>query len=303
MSTSRRGPGPAQGGRGAVDRGGEDRAEGLPDADHAGAQQQRRLVHMAPGARLEAGRVGRRPTAGLAAGQQRLAVVRGQDGGQLEVELGDLAAVVDGGRDAESPRSTATVGPVTTAPPQRRRTLITGRRITGRGITGCRTRSAPTGRIGVSGSRHASCTSVSPCRRVTSTARPGGRGPGPRRADERPLVATAVPDQPRRRELAQPGEHRLEHRPRGAARAPRDDEVQPDVLGLGEQVDQRSERVARGRGDEVVVVDEQEHLGPGPPGAGAQLLRGDVGPGQPLAAARPPGRSPPRSGPRPRRCS
>jgi hypothetical protein len=62
--------------------------------------------------------------------------------------------------------------------------------------------------------------------------------------------------------------------------------VQPDVLGLGEQVDQRGERVARCGGDEVVVVDEQEDLRPGPPAAGPQLLGGDVGAGQPPAQRR-----------------
>ena len=73
---------------------------------------------------------------------------------------------------------------------------------------------------------------------------------------------------------------------RGATAPARDDQVQADVPGLREQRLQRGDRRARRCRDQVVVVDHDEHLGPAPPRAPAQLVGGDAGPGQPGAQVR-----------------
>ena len=81
-------------------------------------------------------------------------------------------------------------------------------------------------------------------------------------------------------------DHRLVERPRRAAGAPREREVQPDVAGLGQQRQQRLHRRALLGGDQVVVVDHDEHLGAGPPRPVAQLVGRDVGAGERLLEVR-----------------
>ncbi|HEY1176616.1 MAG TPA: hypothetical protein VGF17_10700, partial [Phytomonospora sp.] len=60
------------------------------------------------------------------------------------------------------------------------------------------------------------------------------------------------------------------------------DQVQTDVAGLREQLQEPVHGVGRTARDQVVVVDEDEHLRARPPAAGAQLIGGDVGSGQAL---------------------
>src|SRR5690625_100335 len=79
-------------------------------------------------------------------------------------------------------------------------------------------------------------------------------------------------------EVRDPGEERVV-RAGGAGGAAGQDDVQADVPGLGEQRLQHGERVARARGDELVVVDDDERLRTAPPRPLAQLLGGDVGAG------------------------
>lgn len=58
--------------------------------------------------------------------------------------------------------------------------------------------------------------------------------------------------------------------------------MQADVAALRKVVQERGERVrVSGGGDEVVMVDEDEQLGPSPPTAGAQLIGGHIRAGQP----------------------
>ena len=135
-------------------------------------------------------------------------------------------------------------------------------------------------------------------------ARPGGSGLRPDGADQRALVRAAVHHQPRGGELPQPAEQRVEQRPARPAAAPGDDHVQPDVLGLRQELHERQQRVDRRAtrgGDEVVVVDEHDDLRAAPPAALAQLPRPD-GPARAAApAATPRCRGPPP--PRRRPCS
>ena len=118
-----------------------------------------------------------------------------------------------------------------------------------------------------------------------ATAAGGGRG-GAQVAEQRALVGAAGEHQAGHGQVAQRLDHRLVERARGAARAPRDGHVQADVAGLREQRLQRRDRRALLGGDQVVVVDEHEDLGAGPPRAAAQLLGGDVGAGDAVLEVR-----------------
>src|SRR4051794_31519322 len=79
-------------------------------------------------------------------------------------------------------------------------------------------------------------------------------------AEEHTLVAVAGHDQTRRGQLPEALDDRFEQRPGGAAAAPCDDEVQADVAGLWQELEQRQQRIRRTARDEVVVVDQHETL-------------------------------------------
>ena len=99
-----------------------------------------------------------------------------------------------------------------------------------------------------------------PSRRVTSQPAAGRRGPGGRCRRSGPSSAVAGHHEAGRAEFAQPLEDRLVQGPAGAAGAAGDDQVQADVAGLGQVLEQRQQRVARPGGHQVVVVDEDEAL-------------------------------------------
>ncbi len=64
-----------------------------------------------------------------------------------------------------------------------------------------------------------------------------------------------------------------------AAGATGDDQVEAEVSGVGQVVDQGVQGVAAGGGDQVVVVHEDVDFGAAPPGAVAELLGVTSGPG------------------------
>ena len=116
-----------------------------------------------------------------------------------------------------------------------------------------------------------------------------GQRPGSDGSEQHPLVRAAVHHQTGDRELPQPAEQRVEQRACRSAAAPGEDHVQPDVLGLRQELDERQQRVGRAparRGDEVVVVDEHDDLGAAPPAPRAQLARADIGAREPGAQRR-----------------
>src|SRR5947209_7078754 len=87
-------------------------------------------------------------------------------------------------------------------------------------------------------------------------------------AQELALFARTGQQQPRGADLPEPADQAVHHAAGRAGGGSGDHQVQPDVLALGQQVQQRQQRVGP-PGDEVVVVDEQEQpraLPPVPPG-------------------------------------
>jgi membrane-anchored mycosin MYCP len=101
-------------------------------------------------------------------------------------------------------------------------------------------------------------------------------------AEQLALVLVGRHQQRGRAHLPQPLDDRLEQGAPRAARGPRQDEMQPDVPGLREQVDQRQERIHRRASHQVVVVHDQEQVRSFPPGPGPQLAGRQAGRRQPL---------------------
>jgi 2-keto-4-pentenoate hydratase/2-oxohepta-3-ene-1,7-dioic acid hydratase in catechol pathway len=98
-------------------------------------------------------------------------------------------------------------------------------------------------------------------------------GHGLHLADELALLGISTQQDAGGAEVGEALDDRVVRRPAGATGPTREDHVQAEVARLREQWSEHGQRVALRGGDEVVVVDEDEALGAGPPRPGAQLLR------------------------------
>src|SRR5690349_14911256 len=130
---------------------------------------------------------------------------------------------------------------------------------------------------------------IDPCRldQLPSITTPDERAPARRLrtraqvAEDRPLFPVAGHQEAGHVELAQSLDHRLEQGPAETTDPPGEDQVQADVAGLRQKVEQFGDRVVSRLGDQVVVIDHHEQIRTPPPTAVAQLVRGHVGAGQP----------------------
>ena len=113
-------------------------------------------------------------------------------------------------------------------------------------------------------------------RTVDQRAAPGRQRRRADRAEDTPSSGPALIISPIAPHVAQPGQHRVEHRPRGAAGSTGHDDMQPEILGVRQEVEQRSQRITGGAGHQVVVVDDDVDLRPRPPGPVPQLVLGHV---------------------------